>query len=98
VRRSKDGGTENYFEAALDALDLVFDYIGWDSFEYAVVFVWKHFSENWIVRIGDCGGRCEQEEKTHDGNGEAASGISEGSRSAARGVRRKLGCGGGTAG
>jgi hypothetical protein len=41
VRRSEDGGAENYFEVALDALDPVFDHIFRDSFEYAVGFVRK---------------------------------------------------------
>jgi hypothetical protein len=66
VQRSEDGGAENYFKAALDALDPVFNYIGGDSFEYAVGFVRKHLLKSRAVcigrvsRIGDC---IQQEEK-----------------------------------
>jgi hypothetical protein len=53
VRRSEDGGAENYFEAALDALDPVFNYVGGDSFEYAVGFVREHLLKSRVIRIGE---------------------------------------------
>jgi hypothetical protein len=65
VRRSEDGGAEDYFKAALDALDPVFNYVGGDSFEYAVVFVREQLLKSRVVcigrvsRIGNCGRSCE---------------------------------------
>jgi hypothetical protein len=61
VWRSEDGGAENYFEAALDALDPVFNYVGGDSFEYAIGFFREHLLKSRVVcigrvsRIGNCG-------------------------------------------